>query len=113
MVMQSGSNPRVLLRIVPVIIMLGGIVLALACFPLILGAVAPNHSYGIRTALALSSEENWYKVNRWGGWLLFAGGTFIALVGATGFVLPVRGLILYACVAALLSVATIAAWRFG
>ncbi len=111
--MNREFNPLVFLRIIPVIITLGGVALSLACLPLIQGNVAPNHSYGIRTPLAFSSEENWYKVNRLGGWLLLGAGAFVSAVGATGFVMPARGLIIYVCVAVALAVAAIvgsAAW---
>jgi uncharacterized membrane protein len=105
--MPREFNSLVYLRLVPAVIMLGGIAIALSCFPLVMGSVAPNHTYGIRTALAFSSDENWYRVNRLGGSVLAGTGALVALIGAVGLVVPTRGLIVYVCAAPVLSFATL------
>lgn len=60
-----------------------GLLVAGLAVPLIRGAVPPNRWYGVRIAKAFSSEENWYRLNRYGGTLLLQYGITIALVGAT------------------------------
>ena len=57
-------------------------VTAIAGIPLILKLVPPNEIYGVRTEKALSREEIWYEVNRFGGWALVvaAAVTVLALV---------------------------------
>ena len=44
------------------------IMLVLASAPLALNKVGPNDNYGFRTSKTLSSEEIWYKANRFIGW---------------------------------------------
>jgi hypothetical protein len=50
------------------------------CVPLLLGKVAPNGYYGLRTAKTMSNPEIWYVVNR------VAEINFI-VASAVGFVL--------------------------
>jgi uncharacterized membrane protein len=102
MIFAAASSDLSGLVFVPAVVLLSGIVIALVCRPLIQGKVAPNPFYGIRTKLAFSSEENWYRVNRFGGRLMFRAGVFVALVGVAGFLVPVSGLIIYSSIAAAL-----------
>ncbi len=74
---------------------LTGVLMAAASWPLIKGKVAPNRTYGIRTKLAFSSEENWYKVNRRGGTLLFRIAFPIVIVGIVGILLPDNDMVFY------------------
>lgn len=55
---------------------------AIAGIPLILKLVPRNEVYGVRTERALSRDEIWYEVNRFGGWALVAAAavTVVALV---------------------------------
>ena len=55
---------------------------AIAGIPLILKLVPRNEIYGVRTEKALSRDEIWYEVNRFGGWALVAAAavTILALV---------------------------------
>jgi uncharacterized membrane protein len=85
---------------VPAIVTLAGIVIVLVCRPLIAGKVAPNGLYGVRTPLAFSSEENWYRVNRVGGMIMRKAGIWIMAVGLAGFPLaPLMGMVAYKLVA--------------
>jgi hypothetical protein len=66
--------------------------------PLALGMVPMNRWYGIRIPRAYRSEENWYAINRTGGWWMVVGalltlfaGTF---VGDLSLVPPYDSLIL-------------------
>ena len=55
---------------------------AIAGIPLILKLVPRNELYGVRTEKALSRDEIWYEVNRFGGWALVVAAaiTVLALV---------------------------------
>ncbi|MGC9196708.1 MAG: SdpI family protein [Syntrophobacteraceae bacterium] len=46
------------------------LIIAVAAIPLVLGAIPRNAGYGVRTQKTLSEDRNWYKANRFGGWLL-------------------------------------------
>ena len=94
--MDAGSDPLGAMRIVPFVITLAGLVTALICWPLIKGKIGPNRFYGVRTPLAFSSEENWYKVNRYGGLLLFRAGLFMVVLGVIGLFIPTAYLVVYA-----------------
>jgi hypothetical protein len=102
---NSASNaiPFWVLELVPAIVTVAGILIVLVCRPLIAGKIAPNRRYGMRTPLAFSSEENWYRVNRVGGRIMSRAGWMIVFVGLAGFALsPLAGLIAYNLIAAVL-----------
>ena len=65
----------------------GGLLLALA-LPLIRGKVKMNHFYGVRFKKSFESEENWYKINRYGGRLLVYWSIVIMGIGLLCFVAP-------------------------
>lgn len=56
--------------------------------PMIKEKVKMNHFYGVRFAKSFESDENWYKINKKGGILLFKWSIAILLVGLSCFVLP-------------------------
>jgi uncharacterized membrane protein len=90
-------------EITPAIITCAGILTILVCRPLIAGKIGPNRFYGMRTPLAFSSEENWYRVNRVGGQIMSRSGTTMVCIGLAGFVLsPLVGLVAYNLVATFL-----------
>ena len=53
--------------------------------PLVLGKVPPNRWYGIRFPACYRSEENWYRINRVGGWIVILWGVVLILYGAALF----------------------------
>ena len=53
--------------VLPVIILVAGA-------PLALNMIAPNNTYGVRTAKTYQSTETWYAVNSLGGWAMVASG---------------------------------------
>jgi uncharacterized membrane protein len=90
-------------EVTPAIITCAGIFTVLVCRPLIAGKIKPNRLYGMRTPLAFSSEENWYRVNRLGGQIMSRSGVMMACVGLAGFVLsPIIGLVTYNLIATVL-----------
>jgi uncharacterized membrane protein len=92
------------MRFVPAINLLAGIAIASISVPLIKGRVAPNRSYGIRIPVAFTSEENWYRVNRFGGRIFFRVGIYVGIIGLLGLFVPTAWLIGYASLSALLVV---------
>ncbi len=64
-------------------VLFGGL-LAIFSVPLVLKRVPRNRYYGIRTAKAFSSEENWYAINAYGGKLLFVYGVALLAFGIWG-----------------------------
>jgi len=42
--------------------------------PLSYRKIKPNRLYGIRTKFSYSSDENWYRINQYGGKILFKYG---------------------------------------
>lgn len=61
-----------------------GVAAAILAVPLILRRVPMNHVYGIRVRKAFISERNWYAINAYGGWWMFAFGVFMAAFGVFG-----------------------------
>jgi uncharacterized membrane protein len=104
----SAAIPLWATELVPAIVTLAGVFIVLVCRPLIAGKIAPNRLYGIRTPLAFSSDENWYRINRIGGMMLCKAGVFIAAVGLAGFLIaPLVGMVAYNLIATGLVLAAI------
>jgi hypothetical protein len=59
-----------------------GLVAVVSGLPLALGMVPMNRWYGFRIPKAYKSEENWFAVNRIGGWWMLIGGILILAAGA-------------------------------
>ncbi len=65
------------------------IILIAVCIPLYLGKVKMNYVYGFRIRKAFESEENWYKINKYGAKALLCwSGVIIALGIISLFVEP-------------------------
>lgn len=81
----------------PVVIihLLAGIAAVAAALPLIQGKVKMNPWYGVRIPAAFESEERWFELNRYGGWLLFAWGVAVAFTALVGAFLERRAWVTY------------------
>ena len=56
------------------------IILLLLSLPMIFGVIPRQWAVGVRTRKTLENDENWYRANRFGGWLLlFSGLIYLAL----------------------------------
>ena len=64
------------------------VLLIVLSIPLIQRKVKMNHLYGVRIKKAFESEENWYKINAYGGRLLMIWGAVLAVLSVATFVLP-------------------------
>lgn len=67
--------------------------------PLIMRKIPRNKWYGFRFKKALSSDDVWYKVNRFGGWLLLWSGILTAIMAVALAVAPAENLELYISIA--------------
>ncbi len=56
-----------------------GAVTVVVSIPLIVGWIPPNRWYGVRLPESSTSEENWYSINRLGGWVMIVWGA--AMIG--------------------------------
>ena len=64
------------------------VLLIAVSIPLIQRRVKMNNFYGVRIPKAFESEENWYKINEYGGWQLVLWSCVLALFGVVTFFLP-------------------------
>jgi uncharacterized membrane protein len=96
-------NPDHALGLTPVFILVLGTITSLIGLPLIARRVPRNLFHGIRTPLAFSSDENWYRVNAIGGRFFLRAGLATMLIGAAGFFLPRPWLTAYPLPALLLA----------
>ena len=78
---------------------LSHILIALIVFilsiPLFRGKVSRNFLYGIRTSKALESDENWYKINKYGAKQLMIWSIPLALIGFAVLLVPIKNDLLY------------------
>ena len=68
-----------------------GLVLLGFSIPMWLEKVPMNRWYGVRIQKSFESEENWYRINRFGGMLGVLTGLAIALVGVACLLWPPAG----------------------
>lgn len=65
-----------------------GIVLIAVSIPVVKRRIKPNQGYGFRIAKAFESEENWYKINEYGGRQMIKWSALIILVGVIALLIP-------------------------
>lgn len=76
--------------------------------PLILGKVPRNTIYGVRTPTSLASDEQWYRINVYGGRVLAWWSVPIILTGVAGWMLSPAYFIVYASVSAAVTLLSVA-----
>ena len=69
-------------------IFFGGLVIIVVSIPLILNKIPPNPFFGIRLTGLNKNEENWYKVNRYGGIILLRWSTPLLIFAILLLFLP-------------------------
>lgn len=67
-----------------------GILLMLISIPLVKKKVPMNRLYGFRISKAFESQENWYKINRYGGRQLIQWSLLLLIIGILYFIFPVN-----------------------
>lgn len=75
---------------VGIALLLTGALIILLCWPLLKDKIKPNALYGMRVPKSFESEENWYKINRFGAkqMMLWAGA--MMAFGVLSFFLPLK-----------------------
>jgi uncharacterized membrane protein len=86
-------NPVVIVHMGAALIVVAGSI------PLIAGRVKMNRWYGMRVPGAFVSEMRWTEINRYGGRLLLAWGTTMALTAVAGAFLGREHWLAYNCAA--------------
>ena len=64
------------------------IVITAICIPLVKCKIRMNPWYGVRIPKSFESEENWYKINAYGGKRMIVWALLPAVVGIAAFFLP-------------------------
>jgi hypothetical protein len=65
------------------------LVTALLSIPLIRGEMPMNRWYGIRFKKSIESDENWYRINKYGGRQLIIWSAVLAFLGIVTIFLPI------------------------
>jgi len=68
-----------------------GFLIILLCIPLVKRKIRMNRWYGMRIPKSFKSEENWYKINEYGGKIFIYWSIPIVLIGIVSLFLPPLG----------------------
>jgi len=71
-------------------IFVGALIIAIS-IPLVRGSISMNDWYGVRFKKSFSSDENWYKINKYGRKQLIFWSSFLILFGALTLFMPLQG----------------------
>jgi len=66
-----------------------GVVTIAVCLPLLKDKIQMNRWYGIRFRKSFESEENWYRINRYGAGRMIFWSVVIVLIGILTLFVPV------------------------
>ncbi|RJP67851.1 MAG: hypothetical protein C4532_13965 [Candidatus Abyssobacteria bacterium SURF_17] len=94
---QAGktANNNIMFSLVPIVT---AVPIIAMCIPLLMGKIGMNSIYGVRIKKAYESEENWYKINRYGAQRLILWCVVYTVIGILTLFLPpigTRGFILF------------------
>jgi len=67
-----------------------GALFILVSIPLVLNKIPMNGIYGFRISKSFISEENWYKINNYGGKQLIYWSFLLIVIGLLYFIFPAR-----------------------
>lgn len=65
-----------------------GLLIIILCIPLVKRKIKMNRWYGMRIPKSFKSEENWYKINEYGGRIFIYWSIPIVLIGIISLFLP-------------------------
>ncbi|MFH1074862.1 MAG: SdpI family protein [Candidatus Firestonebacteria bacterium] len=68
-----------------------GFLIIILCIPLVKRKIKMNRWYGMRIPKSFKSEENWYKINEYGGRIFIYWSIPIVLIGIISLFLPPLG----------------------
>jgi hypothetical protein len=69
-----------------------GIFLTIICLPLLKGKVIFDSLYGVSIKKAFKSEENWYRLNKFGAEKFIPSSLFLIVLGFTSLLYPVTSM---------------------
>jgi hypothetical protein len=70
-----------------------GVIVILTCIPLLLGKIKMNRAYGFRFGKAFESEDNWYKINRYGARMLIYWALALMAIGLWCLYIPAESVL--------------------
>lgn len=79
------KNPNTIFAIINISI---GLLFILLSIPLIANKIPMNKLYGFRIQKSFTSDENWYKINNYGGKQLLYWSILMVAVGVICFLFP-------------------------
>ena len=86
-----------------------GILVFVACLPIVHGMIPMNKFYGMRTKNTFKSDESWLHLNEVGGMIFAMIGFPLILAGMLGFVIPEQLLQIFSTMVLIVSFLSIAA----
>ena len=89
--------------------LLSGILVFVACLPIVHGMIPMNKFYGMRTKNTFRSDESWLHLNEVGGMTFSMIGFPLILAGLLGFIIPEQLLQIFASIVLVVSFFSIAA----
>ena len=95
--------------ILSITFLLSGILVFVACLPIVHSKIPMNKFYGMRTRHTFKSDESWLHLNEVGGMIFAMIGFPLILAGILGFVLPEQLLEIFSTVVLCVSLLSIAA----
>lgn len=81
------NNPNFIFSVTNIAV---GLVFILLSIPLIANKIPMNRLYGFRIQKALTCDENWYKINQYGGQQLLFWSIVMVGIGVVGLLFPVE-----------------------
>lgn len=85
--------------------------------PLVMRKIPMNHIYGVRFSKSFESENNWYKINEYGGKKLIIWAIPLIMIGIITFFLLLKGngvlIILIACAPLMVIVPAVMSYKFS
>jgi hypothetical protein len=94
-----------------------GILMIIISIPLVRKSISMNKIYGVRFKKSFESEENWYKINVYGGKQLIIWSFPLILFGVITFFLPLKGnelwILLTACAPLIVLVPAIMSYLYS
>lgn len=67
---------------------IAGAIFILISIPLLKGSIKMNDWYGMRIKKSFESDENWYKINKYGAQQLIKWSALLVLIGIATFFIP-------------------------
>jgi len=97
------------MNILAITFLLSGLLVFVACLPIVHGKIPMNKIYGMRTRNTFKSDKAWFHLNEVGGMIFAMIGFPLILAGALGFAVPEHLLNVFSSVVLVVSFLSIGA----